>query len=76
MYSLEKIIEHDPEYIIVSKNYGMKDGFTTTDGYKELTAVKNNKVIEIDDNLLNRQGPRLAEGIETLAEIFHPDLFE
>ncbi|MCM8710085.1 ABC transporter substrate-binding protein [Clostridium sp. SYSU_GA19001] len=75
-YSLEKIIEKDPEYIIVSKNFGMKDQFISSEGYKELSAVKNNKVIEIDDNLLNRQGPRLAEGVEALAKILHPDLFK
>ncbi|MDF2673088.1 MAG: transporter substrate-binding protein [Clostridiales bacterium] len=75
-YSLEKIIENDPEYIIISKNYGMKEQFIGTEGYKELSAVKNNKVIEIDNNILDRQGPRLPEGIETLAKIFHPDLFK
>lgn len=75
-YSVEKIIEKDPKYIIISKNFGMKSQFVSTAGYKELSAVKNNNVIEIDDNLLNRQGPRLAEGIETLAKILHPDLFK
>lgn len=75
-YSLEKIIEKNPKYIIISKNFGMKGQFVSTAGYKELSAVKNNNVIEIDDNLLNRQGPRLAEGIETLAKILHPDLFK
>jgi iron complex transport system substrate-binding protein len=75
-YSLEKIIENDPEYIVISKNYGMKDQFIATAGYKELSAVKNNKVIEIDDNLLNRQGPRLAEGVEALAKILQPSLFK
>lgn len=75
-YSLEKIIEKDPEYIIVSKNNGVKAQFASTDGYKELSAVKNNKVIEIDENLLNRQGPRLADGVEALAKILHPDLFK
>lgn len=75
-YNLEKIIENDPEYIIVSKNYDMKAQFISADGYNKLTAVKNNKVIEIDDNLLNRQGPRLAEGVETLAKILHSDLFK
>jgi len=75
-YSLEKIIENDPEYIIISKNFDMKTQFEQTAGYNELSAVKNNKVIEIDDNLLNRQGPRLAEGVEAIAKILHPDLFE
>ncbi|MGE5630669.1 MAG: helical backbone metal receptor [Caulobacteraceae bacterium] len=75
-YSLEKIIENDPEYIVVSKYSGMKEQFIATDGYKELSAVKNNKVIEVDDNLIKRQGPRSADGVEALAKILHPDLFK
>lgn len=74
-YSLEKIIEEDPEYILISQNYGMKDEFELAEGYKALSAVKNDKVIEIDDDLLSRQGPRLAQGVESLAKILHPDLF-
>lgn len=75
-YSLEKIIENDPEYIIISKNFVMKDQFMETEGYKQLSAVKNNKVFEIDENLINRQGPRIAEGVEALAKILHPDLIK
>jgi iron complex transport system substrate-binding protein len=75
-YSLEEIIENDPEYILISKYYGMKDSFMDTAGYKELSAVKNNNVIEIDDDILARQGPRLGQAIEELAKIFHPDLFK
>ena len=30
---------------------------------------------EIDQNLLNRQGPRLADGLEALAKILHPEAF-
>ncbi|HEY5525930.1 MAG TPA: ABC transporter substrate-binding protein [Clostridium sp.] len=75
-YSLEKIIENNPEYIIVSKNFVVKDDFMATEGYKELSAVKNNKVFEIDENLLNRQGPRIADGVEAIAKILHPDLFK
>ncbi|MBM7684570.1 MAG: cobalamin transport system substrate-binding protein [Epulopiscium sp.] len=75
-YSLEKIIENDPDIILISQNYGLKEQFVETAGYKELSAVKGDKVIEIDDNLIARQGPRLGEGVESLAKIMHPDLFE
>lgn len=75
-YSLEKLVEKDPEIIIVSKYFDTKSGFTAAAGYKELTAVKNNKVLEIDNNLLDRQGPRLAEGLEVLAKLIHPEEFK
>ena len=75
-YSKEKIAEKNPEIIVLSKYYDSKATFTTTDFYKDLDAVKNDKVFEIDDNKLNRQGPRLAEGLEELAKILHPDAFK
>lgn len=75
-YSLEKIVEHDPQIIIVSKYYETKNGFINAEGYKELTAVKEDKVVEIDSNLIDRQGPRLADGFEDLARAIHQDDFQ
>lgn len=68
-FSLEKLVELDPEIIIVGT--GIKDSFIAAETYKDLSAVKNDKVYEIDNNLLDRQGVRNAEGIETLADIFY-----
>lgn len=74
-YSLESLVEADPDSIVVSKYWNMKQNFIKADGYKELTAVKEGRVYEIDANLLDRQGPRLAEGLRALAEIIHPESF-
>ena len=70
-YSLEKLLENDPEYIIVGK--GEKEAFVNTATYQELTAVKEDKVYEIDRNLIDREGYRNAEGISKLAKIMHPN---
>jgi iron complex transport system substrate-binding protein len=75
-YSLEKLVEKDPQLVIVSKYYDTKSGFIAAKGYKELSAVKGNKVFEIDNNLLDRQGPRLAEGLEALAKLIQPEAFK
>ena len=48
----------------------------SSEGYKELTAVKEGRVYEIDNNLIDRQGYRNAEGVLKLAEIFHKDAFK
>lgn len=74
-YSFEKIIENNPDVIIVSDKYDAKKRFTEADRYKDLPAVKANKVFEIDDNMLVRQGPRQADGLEALAKILHPEAF-
>lgn len=72
-FSLEALLEADPD-IIVLKN-GEKDRFISLEGYKELTAVKEGRVYEIDNNLIDRQGYRNAEGVLQLAKIFHKDAF-
>ncbi|CDI48839.1 ABC transporter substrate-binding protein [Clostridium tetani] len=75
-YSLEKLIEKNPDIIICSKYFDAKKGLQGTTGYTDLKAVKNNKLFEIDNNMLDRQGPRLADGLEKLAKLIHPDAFK
>lgn len=71
-YSVEKLVEEDPEVIIV--NQFMLDDFLSTPPYSELSAVKNGRVYGIDADLIERQGYRNAEGIALLAELFYPEL--
>ena len=42
----------------------------------DLNAVKTNKLYEIDNNLLDRQGPRIANGLEEMAKLIHPEAFK
>jgi iron complex transport system substrate-binding protein len=74
-YSLEKLVEKNPDIMICSMYYDTKKGIQSTNGYKDLDAVKNGKLFEIDNNLLDRQGPRLADGLVELAKIIHPESF-
>lgn len=75
-YSVEKLVEKDPDLLICSKFYDSKKGIEATVGYKDLKAVKNGKLLEVDDNTIVRQGPRLAEGLEVIAKLIHPELFK
>lgn len=74
-YSLEKLVEKDPDMLICSKYFDSKAGIEAANGYKELKAVKEGKLYEIDNNKLDRQGPRLADGLEELAKLIHPEAF-
>lgn len=74
-YSLEKLLENDPDILICSKYFDAKEGIMNTNGYKDLRAVKEGDLYPIDNNLLDRQGPRLADGLYELAKIIHPDAF-
>lgn len=75
-YSLEKLVEKNPQVMVCSKYNETKKGIEGTNGYKDLIAVKEGKLFEIDNNLLDRQGPRLADGLVELAKIIHPESFK
>lgn len=74
--SLEKIVESDPEIILLPADEAMKEDFMNAPVYSELTAVKEGKVYTMDVNQVERQGTRNAQGLKLLAEIFHPEVFE
>lgn len=74
-FSIEQLIEKDPQIIIVSKYFDSKNQFINTKPYSDLTAVKENRVYEIDNNLLDRQGIRNAQGLLELAKIIHNEAF-
>jgi len=74
-FSLEKIVDSDPDILVCSKYWNAKKSILAANGYKDLRAVKSGNLFEIDNNMLDRQGPRLADGLKALAEIIHPDAF-
>ncbi|HZJ83392.1 MAG TPA: ABC transporter substrate-binding protein [Clostridia bacterium] len=74
-YSIEKLIEKDPEIIFASINSGAET-ISDAPGYKELTAIKEGRIVIVDDDLVTRAGPRIVEGLEEIARAMHPDLFK
>lgn len=45
-------------------------------GWSQISAVRDGKIYPVDADLLTRPGPRLADGLEALAKIIHPELFK
>lgn len=75
-YSLEKLLEKNPDVLICSKADHHKEQLKTANGYQDLDAVKNGKILEIDKNKLEIQGPRLADGLKEIAKYIHPEAFK
>ena len=75
------LIEKDPQTIIImpcgyniQKSVFEIDSLIKQKGWKEINAVKNDKVFITDGNqYFNRPGPRIIESLEILIEIFHDD---
>lgn len=75
MYSLEKIVEKNPYIMLCSKYWDTKAGIVKLEGYKDLDAIKEDRLYEVDENMIIRQGPRIGDAIEVMARIFHPEAF-
>lgn len=45
-------------------------------GWDELPAVRSGEVYLIDHSTLSRPGPRVVDGLELLAQLTHPNLFD
>jgi len=77
-FSTEEIIAQDPAIIVLGDaNYGVTaEDVAQRPGWEVIAAVRKGAVYPIDDNLISRPGPRVVEGIEALARIIHPELFE
>jgi iron complex transport system substrate-binding protein len=41
-----------------------------------LTAVKEHRFANVPTDLVNRPGPRIADGLHALAQAIHPEVFE
>ncbi len=73
-FSLEKIVERKPELVIYSSVLD-KNELISSNGYKDLDSIRNGDVFSIEANLIERTGPRLAEGLEELVKLIHPELY-
>jgi len=74
-YSVEKIVEHDPEVIMAATGEHTEVGgdlarrLRSETGWRELSAVKDGRVYEVNPDIVLRIGPRLVDGLERLADI-------
>jgi len=72
-YQLELLLANDPDIIILPPMWGStfeqtKKEFVNHPSYSSLTAVKLDRIITIDSNLVERQGPRSAQAVQQLAQ--------
>ncbi len=76
--SLEQLVATPPDLILLGDSlYGTTaDTVKARPGWDALQAVTDGKIYPFDDNLLSRPGPRMVDGLEALAKLLHPELFQ
>jgi cobalamin transport system substrate-binding protein len=74
--SMEAVLQADPEVVVFP--VGKAEGISESEQqawrqWSTITAVKRGQLHQISADLLNRPGPRIAKGLESLASILHPN---
>jgi len=77
-FSIEAAVVRAPEVILLASHGGGSAPPIAKDKWERLTslpAVKSKRVHAIDGSLVHRYGPRVVDGVETLARAIHPEAF-
>ncbi|TVY07722.1 cobalamin-binding protein [Paenibacillus cremeus] len=79
--SEEKVIAANPQVILYPKNLvddsskkNMDQLIRARSGWNQIDAVKNNKLVGVDDNMMSRPGPRITAALVEFAKGIYPDL--
>jgi iron complex transport system substrate-binding protein len=70
-WGIESVLAADPDVILVSPHPGQVDPSAFYRQWPELKAVKNNRLVTIDADWIQRPGPRLVAGLKALAKALH-----
>ncbi len=82
--SMESIIEWNPEVIMVTLRPGEEEKRLVTmvvAGWKDdarwatISAVRENRILYLDDTLMSVPGPQMIETAVTIAKALHPEIF-
>lgn len=74
----EEIVQLNPDVIITTYGYYIDnpaEQVLAREGWAEVTAIKEGQVFDVDSDTVTRPGPRLIQGVETLAKIIYPEVF-
>jgi ABC-type Fe3+-hydroxamate transport system substrate-binding protein len=75
--SAEELADRDPDVYLVTSDSGLTlEDLRRSPQTRDLTAVKDGRVVVLPLDLVTRAGPRVAEALQTIAVALHPDAFK
>jgi len=70
-YSFENLLKEDPDYIIFPEGLIRREEIKRDNRWKSLAAVRRNKILFVNSDILSRPGPRVVEAIEKIADFVY-----
>ncbi|OEH93522.1 ABC transporter substrate-binding protein [Bacillus solimangrovi] len=78
-YTEEDAVLLNPDVIVVTYGYYVDKPIEKVLGrlaWQDVNAVTNKKVFAVDSDKFTRAGPRLVEGVEELAKLVYPNIYQ
>lgn len=74
---IERVMTIDPDVVVnaaIAEAHGKERLGSDTPGWGRVRAVRESRVVPVTDESVLRPGPRVADGLATLARALHPDV--
>lgn len=75
-FSIEVLLERDPDVYLIQDHAHQPEDVMARPGFQGLTAVQTGRVAAVKDDWVTLPGPRIVDGLEAIARVLHPDLFD
>ena len=74
----EEVVKRNPDAIITTVGYvdNAVDEIKSRKGWKDVSAVKEDQVYQLSEDVMSRPGPRIGEAVELTAKSIYPQLFK
>lgn len=79
--STEELLKANPSIIgisngVMSSLAGITpDSMKAREGWSNINAIQNDKIFQVNEALVTLWGPRIVDGLEEIAKIIHPEIF-
>ena len=74
-FSSEQLIKANPEVYLATKGSSSDpSSIEKRPGYSAISAIKNSRVVILDDSIVSRGGPRIVDGLKAIALALHPGI--
>lgn len=77
-YTGDQVIAKNPQIIFFTYSQFEKNAIQaikSRPGWEKIEAVKNDRIIELANDIISRPGPRIIDGLELIAKSLFPDKF-
>jgi iron complex transport system substrate-binding protein len=77
-YSMEAALARNPEVIVLASHGSERSPRVRSkwERFSQVPAIAAGRLYSMDGNLMHRYGPRMVDGLESLARLIHPEAFD